>query len=204
MAKTNDKEKPMIEAFKPLLSDLASSIFFALLIAVTGNIYLATGAGIALGIAQVAIQKLRGKDIATMQWMSLALVIVFGSLTLYLHDPRFVMAKFAIAHVAVGAVMLKPNWMSRYLPKIVTDTLSPGELTFYSAMWPVMMLGLAAAGLYIGLEIGQKAWTFFLGVINPALPWALLALQYIMIRTHVRSILRKRGAASAPAAAPAE
>ena len=70
----------MIDAVKPLLSDLASSIFFALLIAVTGNIYLATGAGIALGIAQVAIQKLRGKDIATMQWMSLALVIVFGSL----------------------------------------------------------------------------------------------------------------------------
>lgn len=193
----------MIEALKPLLSDLASSIFFAILIAVTGNIYLATGAGIALGIAQVAIQKLRGKDIATMQWMSLALVIVFGSLTLYLHDPRFVMIKFAIAHVAVGAVMTKPNWMSRYLPKIVTDTLSVRELTFYSAMWPVMMFGLAAVGLYIGLAVGQNAWVFFLGFVNPAAPWVLFGLQYLMIRMHVRSVLRKR-AASAPAAVAAE
>ena len=193
----------MIEALKPLLSDLASSIFFAILIAVTGNIYLATGAGIALGIAQVAIQKLRGKDVATMQWMSLALVIVFGSLTLYLHDPRFVMVKFAIAHVAVGAVMIKPNWMSRYLPKIVTETLSVRELTFYSAMWPVMMFGLAAIGLYIGLVVGQNAWVFFLGFVNPAAPWVLFGLQYVMIRTHVRSILKKR-AAMAPAAVPAE
>lgn len=182
----------LTQALKPLISDLASSIFFAVLIAITGNIYLATGVGIAVGILQVAIQLLRRKPVAAMQWMSLALVVVFGGLTLYLHDPRFVIVKFALAHVAIGAVMLKPNWMSRYLPQIVTDTLSVGELTFYSAMWPVMMFGLAAAGVYIGFYVGQTAWVFFLGVVNPAAPWVLFGLQYLMIRMHVRSIIRRR------------
>ena len=182
----------LTEALKPLISDLASSIFFAALIAITGNIYLATGVGIAVGILQVAVQLLRGKPVATMQWMSLALVVVFGSLTLYLHDPRFVIAKFAIAHVAIGAVMLKPNWMSRYLPQIVTDNLSARELTLYSAMWPVVMFALAVIGLYIGFYVGQRAWVFFLGVINPAVPWVLFGLQYLMIRIHVRSIIRRR------------
>jgi intracellular septation protein len=182
----------LIEALKPLLADLASTIMFAVLIAITGDIYLATGIGIAVGIAQVAIQKLRGKPIAAMQWMSLALVVVFGALTLYLHDPRFVMVKFTIGHLAIGAVMLKPNWMSRYLPKIVTDTLSVRELTFYSAMWPVLMVGLAAANLYIGLVWGPVAWAWFLGVGAPAAPWALFGLQYLMIRLHVRGIIRKR------------
>jgi intracellular septation protein len=190
----------LTEALKPLVSDLASSILFAIILGVTGNIYLATGIGIAVGIAQVAVQLLRGKPVATMQWVSLTLVVVFGSLTLYLHDPRFVIAKFAIAHVAIGAAMLTPNWMSRYLPKIVTDNLSVRELTFYSAMWPVFMFGLAAAGLYIGFEVGQRAWTFFLGVINPAAPWVLFGLQYLMIRLHVTRIIRRRMAA-APAAA---
>lgn len=180
------------EALKPLVADLASSIFFAVLLAITGNIYIATGIGITVGVGQVAVQMLRRKPVAAMQWMSLALVVVFGSLTLYLHDPRFVIAKFAIAHVAIGAVMLKPNWLSRYLPRIVTDTLSVGELTFYSAMWPVLMFGLAAAGLYIGFYAGLAAWTFFLGVINPAAPWALFAVQYVMIRVHVRRIIRRR------------
>jgi intracellular septation protein A len=189
----------LVNALKPLIADLASSIFFAVLIAVTGNIYLATGIGIAVGIGQVAIQMLRRKPIFAMQWMSLALVIVFGSLTLYLHDPRFVMVKFAIAHVAVGTVMIKPNWMSRYLPPIVTDNLSSRELTFYSAMWPVLMFGLAGVGLYIGLELGANAWAWFLGTINPAAPWVLFAIQYVLMRQHVRSAIRRRAAASAAA-----
>ena len=182
----------LTEALKPLISDLASSIFFAAIIAITGNIYLATGVGIAVGILQVVVQLLRKKPVAAMQWMSLALVVVFGGLTLYLHDPRFVIAKFAIAHVAIGAVMLKPNWMSRYLPQIVTDNLSARELTLYSAMWPVVMFALAVIGLYIGFYVGQRAWVFFLGVINPAVPWVLFGLQYLMIRIHVRSIIRRR------------
>ena len=189
----------LVNALKPLIADLASSIFFAILIAVTGNIYLATGIGIAVGIAQVAIQMLRGKPIFAMQWMSLALVIVFGSLTLYLHDPRFVMVKFAIAHIAVGAVMIKPNWMSRYLPPIVTDNLSARELTLYSAMWPVLMFGLAAVGLYIGLEEGATAWAWFLGTVNPAAPWVLFAIQYVLMRAHVRSAIRRRAAQAAAA-----
>ena len=188
----------LVQALKPLVADLASTIFFAALIAITGNIYLATGVGIAVGILQVVVQLLRKKPVAAMQWMSLALVVVFGGLTLYLHDPRFVIVKFALAHVAIGAVMLRPNWMSRYLPKIVTDTLSVRELTFYSAMWPVMMFGLAAAGVYIGFYVGQAAWVFFLGVINPAAPWVLFGLQYLTIRMHVRSVIRRR---MAPAAA---
>ncbi|HXC55626.1 MAG TPA: septation protein IspZ [Rhizomicrobium sp.] len=188
----------LTEALKPLLADLASTIFFTALLAITGNVYLATGVGIAVGIAQVAIQKLRGKPIAAMQWMSLALVLVFGTLTLYFHDPRFVIVKFTVAKIAIGAVMLKPNWMSRYLPRIVTDTLSVRALTVYSAMWPVMMFGLAAANLYIGLEMSLAAWTWFLATVPTAAPWILFGLQYLAIRIHVRGILRRR-ATLAPA-----
>lgn len=183
----------LVQAMRPLLADLASSIFFAALLAITGNIYLSTAIGIAIGIGQIVVMKLLGRPVSAMQWTSLALVIVFGGLTLYLHDPRFVMVKFAIAHVAVGAAMLQPNWMSRYLPKIVTDTLSKTELTIYSAMWPVFMFAIAGVGLYIGLAMGTKAWTWFLGTINPAAPWVLFGLQYLAIRFHVRSILRARG-----------
>lgn len=194
---------PLAVAMKPLLADLASTIFFAALLAITGNVYIATGVGIAVGVGQFAIQRIRRRPVATMQWMSLLLVIVFGTLTLYFHDPRFVMIKFTIGKLAIGAAMIKPNWMSRYLPQIVTDTLSRFELTLYSAMWPVMMFGLAAANLYIGFTMSQAAWTFFLGVITPAAPWVLFGLQYLMIRLHVRGIIRRR-MATAAAAVPAE
>ena len=35
-------------------------------------------------------------------------------------DPRFVMAKPSVIAVIVGVFMLKPGWLSRYLPEIVT------------------------------------------------------------------------------------
>jgi intracellular septation protein A len=189
--------KDIAQALKPLVADLASSIFFALLLFVTGNVYIATGIGIAIGVLQVAYLKLRRRPVAPMQWMSLALVIVFGTLTLYFHDSRFVMVKFTIGHIAVGAAMLQPNWMSRYLPKIVTDNLSVGELTFYSAMWPVMMFGLAAANLYIGFEMGEQAWKWFLAFVPGSAPWVLFGLQYLAIRIHVRGIIRRRMALAA-------
>jgi intracellular septation protein len=192
----------LAKALAPLLSDLASSIFFAGLIAITGNVYLATGVGIGVGVLQIVWEKFRGKPIELMQWMSLALVVVFGTLTIYFHDPRFAMAKFAIAHAAIGAAMLKPNWMSRYLPPIVTDTLSRGELTFYSAMWPLSMFAQAGAGLYVGMTLGVTAWATFLAIVPTAATWGLFALQYVMIRMHVRSILRRNAAAAA--AVPAE
>ena len=188
--------KSLSMAVRPLLADLASTIFFAILIAVTGNVFLATGIGMAIGIGQIAVLKWLGRPIFIMQWMSLALVIVFGSLTLYFHDPRFVIVKFTIAHVAIGAAMLQPNWMSRYLPAIVTDTLSKAELTLYSAMWPVMMFALAAVSLYIGLEYGVKAWAWFSATIPGAAPWVLFGLQYVAIRFHVRSILKRRAMAA--------
>lgn len=190
--------KDLAQAVRPLIEDLLSTIFFAILIEVTGNVYLATGIGIAIGIGQAGFDRLRGKTIEPMQWMSLALVIVFGSLTLYFHDPRFVMVKFTLAHIAIGAVMLKPNWMSRYLPDIVRQTLSAGELTFYSAIWPVMMFGLAAANLYIGFTMSHAAWGWFLAFAPTGAPLSLFGLQYLVIRTRTIAILRRR-AALAPA-----
>lgn len=187
----------LFNAMKPLLSDLASTIFFAALLAITGNIYLATGIGIAVGVGQVVVQAPLRREVPLMQWMSLAMVIVFGTLTLYFHDPRFVIVKFTIGKIAIGAAMLTPNWMSRYLPKIVTDTLSELELTLYSAMWPVMMFGLAAANLYIGLTMSPEAWAWFLGTVPVAAPWVLFGLQYLAIRLHVKSILRGRVAVAA-------
>ena len=68
---------------------------------------------------QVIYARVKGKQLGYMTWASLALVIVLGSATLLTHDPRFVLAKPAIGHFAIGAIMLKRGWMLRYMPPIV-------------------------------------------------------------------------------------
>ena len=60
----------------------------------------------------------RKHPVDTMQWLSIGLVVVSGIATLLTADPRFVMLKPSVIYCIVGAYMLKPGWMTRYLPPI--------------------------------------------------------------------------------------
>src|SRR3954471_9478384 len=73
----------------------------------TDNVILATSVAIAGAVGQVIYARVKGQTLGYMTWASLALVIVLGGMTLLTHDPRFVLAKPAIGHVAIGLIMLK-------------------------------------------------------------------------------------------------
>src|SRR5476649_2601468 len=110
----------MKDVFVKLGSDFLSTIVFLVVYLVTDNVLLATVVAIAGSVGQVIYAWFKGQPLSFMTYASLALVIVLGSATLLTHDPRFVLAKPAIAHFAIGAIMLKRGWMLRYMPPIVT------------------------------------------------------------------------------------
>ena len=113
----------MKDVFAKLAFDFFSTILFIALYAITGNVLLATGVAIAGAVAQVAYAHIRGEPLGFTTCASLALVIVLGSATLWTSDPRFVLAKPAIAHFAIGTIMLKRGWMLRYMPPLVAETI---------------------------------------------------------------------------------
>ena len=113
----------MKDVFARLATDFFSTIVFLVVYFATDNIVIATAVAIAGAIAQVVYSRIRGKELGFMTWASLGLVIVLGGATILTSDPRFVLAKPAIAHFAIGAIMLKRGWMLRYLPPIVTETI---------------------------------------------------------------------------------
>lgn len=88
--------------------------------------------------------RVEGRPLGYMAWASLALVIVLGGATLLTHDPRFVLAKPAIRHFAVGAIMLKRGWMLRYLPTIVTENI-PDYVTIAGYAWAALIFALGAS-----------------------------------------------------------
>ena len=133
----------MKDVFARLGADFFSTILFLAIYLATDNVLLATGVAIAGAVAQVIYSRVKGKELGYMTWASLALVIVLGSATLLTHDPRFVLAKPAIGHFAIGAIMLKRGWMLRYLPPIVTQTI-PEYVTFAGYAWAALMFVLGA------------------------------------------------------------
>src|SRR6185437_15215537 len=113
----------MKDVFARLATDFFSTIVFLVIYLTTDNILLATAVAIAGAIAQVIYSRIKGRELGYMTWASLALVIVLGTATILTNDPRFVLAKPAIGHFAIGTIMLKRGWMLRYMPPIVAETI---------------------------------------------------------------------------------
>ena len=185
----------MKDVFARLGADFFSTIVFLAIYLATDNVLLATGVAIAGAIAQVIYSRIKGKELGYMTWASLALVIVLGSATLLTHDPRFVLAKPAIGHFAIGAIMLKRGWMLRYLPPIVTETI-PEYVTFAGYAWAALMFVLGAGTIGVAMTGDMKLWTFYVTVVLVGAKIAAFAIQYVAFRILVGS--RLRAAARAP------
>lgn len=179
----------MKDVFARLGADFFSTILFLAIYLATDNVLLATGVAIAGAVAQVIYSRVKGKELGYMTWASLALVIVLGSATLLTHDPRFVLAKPAIGHFAIGAIMLKRGWMLRYLPPIVTQNI-PEYVTLAGYAWAALMFALGAGTIGIAMTGDMKLWTFYVTVVLVGAKIAAFAIQYIAFRILVGSRLR--------------
>jgi len=187
----------LLFALRPLVSDFLPTIVFALLIALHVDVRIATGAALLVGIAQVGIQRLRRRKIELLQWASLGLVVVFGTLAVLTDDPRFLMAKPTIIYIAIGVVMLKRGWMLRYLPPISQGRAEPMMLRF-GYVWAGLMFATALANLAVAVAF-PKLWPAFVAVVPMASKLALFAVQYLTVRFFVKRQIMAERAEARPA-----
>jgi len=177
-------------AARPLLTDLAATLFFYAVLATTGDVRAATLLGMALGVGQVLYMRLRHRPIAAMQWTSLALVVVMGGATLITHDPRFVLVKATVVYAAIGAAMCQPGWMRRYIPPVATDHIPASLVTGFGFVWAALMFGTGALNLYLALTAGPKVVAEVMSLWAPGSKIALFAIQYLSFRAVARRSIR--------------
>jgi intracellular septation protein len=190
--------KYLLNALKPLVGDLLSTIVFGVLYAATNDLTLSVVSGMVIGVIQIAWYRYRGQPIYAMQWMSLGLVLVLGSATLLTRNPHFAMFKPSVGFFAVACVMLNPNWQARYMPQIVRDNLSPRALRLWAFGWALMMFALAGANFYVAEYRGKDFWVWYTSFVPLAAQLGLFFLQFVTIRMAIRRKFQ------AMAAAPAE
>ena len=184
----------MRDVFVRLGTDFFSTIVFLAIYLATDNIVLATSVAIAGAVGQVVYSRIKGKELGYMTWASLALVIVLGTATILTRDPRFVLAKPAIAHFAIGAIMLKRGWMLRYMPPIAVETI-PEYITFAGYAWAVLMFALGAGTIAVALTGDLKLWTIYVSVVAVGAKIAAFAVQYVAFRFLITGRVRAARAA---------
>ena len=183
----------MKDVFAKLLSDFLSTIVFLVLFAITGDVLLATVVAVLAALAQLIYARIKGIRLDVMTWASLALVIALGAATLLTHDPRFVLLKPSIGHFAIGGIMLRKNWMLRYMPPLVVEN-APDLITLSGYAWAALMFVLGAGVIAVAMTGNIWLWGFYVGVIAMGAKVVAFAIQYIALRIVIARRLRKAAA----------
>ncbi len=177
----------MRSALLRLAEDFLSTIVFLVLFVASGSLVFAVACALGVGIGQFVLLRWRGN---LMQGLSLALVIAFGAAALITANSRFMMAKPSVIHFAVGAVMLRPGWMSRYMPPLVREHAPANVLLVSGYAWAGLMFALGLTNLYVAATFSVAAWAWFISVGAVGAKVVAFLVQFAVLRAFVRRRLR--------------
>jgi intracellular septation protein len=183
------------KALVPIIRDLLATFVFVALFWTTDNIFIATAFGMALGISQTLWMKLRRRPIGPLQWLSLVLITVFGMTTILTRDAHFIMVKPTLLWLALGAVMLRRDWMAPYLPPIVTENLDDHLIVRAGYAYAALMFVLAVMNLVVAFAASEKFWSIYALAAPATAQMALLTALYFLFRKRIAARMRERGAA---------
>ena len=120
------------------------------------------------------------------------LILASGTATFFTHDPRFVMLKPSVIYCIVGVVMLKRDWMSRYLPPRAAPVADVA--TTFGYVWTGLMFASAVLKIALALTLDPKSWAAAMSAWGIASKIGLFLVQY-----SVMTMIGRRRAAAATA-----
>ena len=128
------------------------------------DIYVATGVAIAASFAQIGWLALRRKKIDTMLWASLAIIVVFGGLTLFLRDKTFIQWKPTVLYWLFAAVLSGGALAGRNLIKaMMSQQIQLPEPVWARLNWSWVgfFAFMGAANLYVAYNYSESVWVNF-------------------------------------------
>src|SRR3982750_1574166 len=147
---------------KFLFDLLPVGLFFVAIL--VWDIYVATAVAIAATIAQVAWLKIRKKKIEPMLWASLAIILVFGGLTLYLRDKTFILWKPTVLYWLFGAMLAGAAALGRNLIRAVLGQQTRLPEPVWARLnwsWVAFFVFMGIANLYVAFNYSEKVWATF-------------------------------------------
>ena len=132
-----------------------------------GDIFLATGVAIAATFVQIAWVWFRHRKIEPMLWASLAIITVFGGMTLLLHDETFIKWKPAVLYWSFALAL---SGSTLIFGKNLIRSLLGEQLTLPEDVWKKLnwswvgffaFIGLANLVVAFALGLSTDAWVNF-------------------------------------------
>ena len=130
-----------------------------------GGIYVATAVIMIAMTAQVSWQWFRQRKVSPMLLLSTLLVLVFGSITLLVHDKLFIQWKLTVLDWLFAlAFLLAPYFGGQTLVQRLMGAqiaLPPGQWRTLNWMWIVFFALIGALNVYVIYHYDEATWVNF-------------------------------------------
>ena len=132
-----------------------------------GDVFVATGVAIAATFIQIGWVWMKRRKIDMMQWINLAIICVFGGMTLAFHDETFIKWKPTVLYWAFALILAGS---SLFLKKNLIRTLLAEQIDVPDFVWQRLNLSwigffvfMGAANLLVafGLNLSTETWVNF-------------------------------------------
>ena len=163
------------------------------------GVFVGTGVFMAAMIVAVIVSKLKLGRISPLLGLSAILIVGFGALTIWFHDPRFIQLKPTIIYAGLGALLLGGVMFGRPLLKYVLEAgfegLGARAWIILSRNWGLFFIAMAVLNEILVRQLSFDTWL-------AVKVWALVPLSIVFGIAHVPYMM-KNGLGAAPEVPPA-
>jgi intracellular septation protein len=153
------------------------------------DIYVGTGVLMGATVLQVAIMYGVDRKVPAMYKITLALVLVFGTLTLALHDDRFIKWKPTVLYAAMAIALAFAVWVMKknFLKLLMGHQLELPDSVWHNlnVVWVAYNAFMSLLNAYVVLNYSTEEWVSF-KLWGYIFPLAFLIGQGIYIAPHLR------------------
>ncbi len=129
------------------------------------DIYIGTAVLMAATVVQMALIYGIDRKLQAMHKITLALVLIFGALTLALHDDRFIKWKPTVLYTAMAIGLAIAVWVLKknFLKMLLGSQLTLPELVWMrlNLVWVFYCVFMAAINGYVAAYYSTEAWVNF-------------------------------------------
>lgn len=145
-----------------LLIDLGPLLVYLIAFGITKNVILSTGIFMGATFAAIVGSWLTSGRVSAMLWFSGAMVLVFGGLTVWLHDATFIKMKPTVYYLMVTGILTFGLMTDRPMLKMVLGHAYPGLTDIGWAKltrnWAIFFLAMAIANEAVWRSTSMSFW----------------------------------------------
>jgi intracellular septation protein len=156
-------ERPQLNPMLKLALDLGPLVLFFVANARYG-IFTATAAFMVAVLAALFVSYVMTRRLPIMPVVTAIIVVVFGTLTLILHDATFIKVKPTIIYALFGAVLIGGLLFNKPLLGVVFDSLfhlSDEGWRKLTLRWAIFFFALAVVNEIVWRSVSTDAWVSF-------------------------------------------